>query len=169
MPRTSGWNSARIRLLAPQTDYELVLSQGIRDLNGLALDSAISVPFTTGTIPYPPTNLVFASVSVGYVFACGVTTAGAAYCWGDNFTGALGDWCIYNGALTPVPVAGGAHLRERERQFLPHVRSHHEWYRYCWGAGGSAILSVRVPPPYPSPATPHVRERERRVRPQLRA
>jgi len=47
----------------------------------VALHSAVTVPFTTVTIA-PPTNLVFASVSVGYVHTCGVTTVGDAYCWG---------------------------------------------------------------------------------------
>ena len=35
-------------LLAPQTDYQVVLSQGIRSENGLPLDAAVTVPFTTG-------------------------------------------------------------------------------------------------------------------------
>jgi alpha-tubulin suppressor-like RCC1 family protein len=33
----------------------------------------------------------FASVSTGDYHTCGVTTAGAAYCWGSNDPGALGD------------------------------------------------------------------------------
>ena len=52
-------------LLAPETDYQLALSQGIHGLNRMALDSAITVSFTTGTAPLPATDLVFASVSVG--------------------------------------------------------------------------------------------------------
>ena len=35
--------------LAAKTDYELVVTEGIRDLDGLALESAVTVPFTTGT------------------------------------------------------------------------------------------------------------------------
>lgn len=34
--------------LAPNTDYELVITSGVRDLDGDALDSAVRVPFTTG-------------------------------------------------------------------------------------------------------------------------
>ena len=66
--------------LAPQTDYQLVLSRGIhdvtgvsrgvRDVNGVALDSEVTIPFTTGTMA-PATNLVFASVSVGYTTPVG--------------------------------------------------------------------------------------------------
>jgi len=36
-------------LLAAQTDYQVVLSQGIRSENGLPLDAAVTVSFTTGT------------------------------------------------------------------------------------------------------------------------
>jgi hypothetical protein len=35
--------------LLPQTDYQLVVTTAIRDVSGLALDSAVTVPFTTGT------------------------------------------------------------------------------------------------------------------------
>ncbi|MFL5614856.1 MAG: Ig-like domain-containing protein [Gemmatimonadaceae bacterium] len=35
-------------LLDPLTDYQLIVSQTVRGLNGLALESQISVPFTTG-------------------------------------------------------------------------------------------------------------------------
>jgi hypothetical protein len=42
-------------LLAPQTDYQLLVTTAIRDLNGLALDSAVTVPFTTGTAVAPAT------------------------------------------------------------------------------------------------------------------
>ena len=93
-------------LLAGQTDYQLRLSQGIRDVNGVALESAVAVPFTTGTTG-PSTGLVFASVSAGdFYHNCGVTTTGAAYCWGPNYNGELGDGTTASGN-TPVPVAGG--------------------------------------------------------------
>jgi hypothetical protein len=34
-------------LLLPQMDYQVVVTTAIRDLSGLALDSAVTVPFTT--------------------------------------------------------------------------------------------------------------------------
>jgi alpha-tubulin suppressor-like RCC1 family protein len=100
--------------LAGNTDYQLVVTQAITDVNGLPLDSAITAPFTT--LPPPPPNLVFASVSAGYYHICGVTTAGAAYCWGSNSNGVLGDGTTVDN-FTPVPVAGGH--RDGERGCLP--------------------------------------------------
>ncbi len=60
----------------------------------------------TVTVVPIPLNLVFASVSAGYIHNCGVTTAGAAYCWGNNSTGQLGDGNVYVASATPVAVAG---------------------------------------------------------------
>jgi alpha-tubulin suppressor-like RCC1 family protein len=65
----------------------------------------------------------FTEVHVGHgsaAFVCGLTSGGAAYCWGDNFRGMLGNGsttgpeaCMgYQGTPTacstvPIPVAGG--------------------------------------------------------------
>src|SRR2546427_13146232 len=53
--------------------------------------------------------LMFAAVNAGGYHTCGVTTAGAAYCWGANDAGQLGD-----GTSTPDPspvvVGGGVDL-----------------------------------------------------------
>jgi alpha-tubulin suppressor-like RCC1 family protein len=51
-------------------------------------------------------GLTFATISAGTVHTCGVTTAGAAYCWGNNEFGRLGDNST-QGRSAPVPVAGG--------------------------------------------------------------
>ena len=39
--------------LRANTDYELVVTDGVRDLDGLALEAAVTVPFTTGTSTGP--------------------------------------------------------------------------------------------------------------------
>lgn len=61
----------------------------------------------TGTAAVTLTMLVFARVSAGGSHSCGVTTGGAAYCWGDNRFNQLGDGSTAINSLTPVPVAGG--------------------------------------------------------------
>jgi alpha-tubulin suppressor-like RCC1 family protein len=64
----------------------------------------------TSTLIYPTPvpvsgGLTFATVSAGNLHTCGVTTQGAAYCWGDNSEGELGDGSTTI-QLAPVPVFG---------------------------------------------------------------
>src|SRR5881396_438867 len=67
---------ANLSINNPGTGYTLTAS-------ATGLTSATSTAFNTG--------LMFAMVSAGYGgFACGVTAAQAAYCWGLNGYGALG-------------------------------------------------------------------------------
>ena len=143
-------------LLAAQTDYQLVVSQGIRDVNGAALESAVTVPFTTGTTT-PATNLVFASVSVGWIHACGVTTTGAAYCWGDaggaGWQLGTGSTDYTGGSLTPVPVAGGHTFASVSAGAFRSCGVTTSGAAYCWGNGGLATApGSRAPLPCPLPA-----------------
>ena len=58
------------------------------------------------TVPVPVSGgLKFAVVSVGDYYSCGMTTAGAAYCWGGNFYGQLGTGTTTSSTV-PVKVAG---------------------------------------------------------------
>jgi hypothetical protein len=120
-------------LLGGQTDYHLALSQEIRDLDGTALDSAVTIPFTTGTTG-PATGLVFASVDVGLTHACGVTTEGAAYCWGDNFGGQLGNGTTTS-STTPVPVAGALSFSSISVETNYSCGVTTAGAVYCWGGG----------------------------------
>jgi alpha-tubulin suppressor-like RCC1 family protein len=51
-------------------------------------------------------GLVFTTISAGWSNTCGITTGGAAYCWGSNAYGRLGNGTTTD-AATPVPVSGG--------------------------------------------------------------
>jgi len=52
------------------------------------------------------TVLTLASVTAGDLHSCAVTTNGAAYCWGHNEYGQLGDGSLVSRAI-PTAVAGG--------------------------------------------------------------
>jgi alpha-tubulin suppressor-like RCC1 family protein len=41
-------------------------------------------------------GLTFASLTAGYLHTCGLTSGGAAYCWGDDLFGELGDGSTIN-------------------------------------------------------------------------
>jgi alpha-tubulin suppressor-like RCC1 family protein len=127
-------------LLAPQTHYQAVLTTGIRDVSGLALDSTVTVPFTTGTTA-PAANLVFASVSAGNWHVCGVTTGGSAYCWGDNSRGQLGTGDTAS-STTPVPVAGGLTFKAVSSGLDVTCGITTAGALYCWGEPGGLF------PPY---------------------
>jgi len=50
----------------------------------------------------------FVDLMVAERFACGLTSSGAAYCWGDNQSGELGNGTTsIDPVVTPVPVSGG--------------------------------------------------------------
>ena len=49
---------------------------------------------------------MFTALTAGGQFTCGLSSAGAAYCWGYNFYGQLGDGTTTN-RLTPAAVQGG--------------------------------------------------------------
>jgi alpha-tubulin suppressor-like RCC1 family protein len=59
--------------------------------------------------------LAFTQISVGSsAHTCSVASTSAAYCWGSNFLGQLGDGSTVQ-RLTPVRVAGGLRLQPGER------------------------------------------------------
>ena len=68
----------------------------------------------SGTEPIPPVVPVpFTALTAGEMHTCGLTSAGAAYCWGSNFSGQLGNGATY---MRLTPVAGEfSHLWADER------------------------------------------------------
>jgi len=54
-------------------------------------------------------GVTFASITGGADHTCGLTSGGAAYCWGDNSNGRLGDNTMTQ-RLTPAAVGGWSQL-----------------------------------------------------------
>ena len=69
---------------------------------GLVRESPTLVSNPTGTA-----GVTWASVTLGDFHTCGTTTAGIAYCWGNNDYGKLGDDTTVTSRPKPVAVSGG--------------------------------------------------------------
>ena len=89
-------------------------------------------------------GLTFAQVNTAELlvtpFTCGVTTGGAAYCWGFNGNGELGDGTATN-RLSPVAVLGGlsfAHVSAGSSHACGVTTT--SGAAYCWGWNGNGQL-----------------------------
>jgi alpha-tubulin suppressor-like RCC1 family protein len=87
-------------------------------------------------------GLTFATVSTGSQRTCGVTTGGAAYCWGRNVSGWLGvaQDPLSQSVSIPTPVLGGLTFvmlsTAIEEPFTCAVTA--SGAAYCWGVNGTS-------------------------------
>jgi alpha-tubulin suppressor-like RCC1 family protein len=94
-----------------------------------------------------------ASVTVGNEFACALTDAGQALCWGRNAEGQLGIGTVSNGTQVPTPVAGN--LTFTKLSAGGHTCGlTSNGTAYCWGPNqegeiGTGSTSEVVPAPTP--------------------
>src|SRR5438093_133984 len=87
----------------------------------------------------PTTFAVFAAVSAGQYHTCGVTAAGAAYCWGDNRSGELGDGTTIDRSA-PGLVAGGVSFAAVSAGYAHTCGVTVAGAAYCWGHNGFGQL-----------------------------
>jgi alpha-tubulin suppressor-like RCC1 family protein len=66
-----------------------------------------STTFRAQPVNVAVSGVSFASVALGAQHGCALSTAGTAYCWGENGTGAVGDGTTTD-RHTPVAIAGHA-------------------------------------------------------------
>lgn len=93
-------------------------------------------------------GLLFASISAGgdsiqqkpplpplrvESHTCAITTAGAAYCWGSNRSGQLGNGGIGDSSAVPVPVAGGLTFAKISAGSRHTCGLTTDGAVYCWG------------------------------------
>lgn len=97
-------------------------------------------------------GLVFTRLSVGTYHSCGLTAAGAAYCWGRNQDGELGigtttgpELCPEGGvnvpcSTTPVRVTGGLAFASLSAGAMRTCGLTASGAAYCWGRGQQSSL-----------------------------
>ena len=94
--------------------------------------------YVTSELPVT-TGLTFAQVSAREYYACGVTTAGAAYCWGYNGDGELGNGTTTT-SPTPVAVSGGLTWAAVSAGLYHTCGVTTAGAAYCWGNNGYGEL-----------------------------
>ena len=86
-------------------------------------------------------DLRFTSVSAGGAHSCAITAAGAAYCWGPNEHGQLGDSSTID-RPAPVPVAGGVTFRAVTTGEGHTCGIATDDTPYCWGRNDHGQLGI---------------------------
>jgi alpha-tubulin suppressor-like RCC1 family protein len=121
---------------------------GENEYGELGIDLFATGPNSKLATPTAVTGAItFSSISAGYSHTCGLTSAGAAYCWGYNFYGQLGDGTNTD-RTTPVPVGGGHVFKAISSGGFHTCAIEYSNETYCWGlnafgqAGGSGNLNL---------------------------
>ena len=96
-------------------------------------------------------GLTFAALSAGLgEFFCGIAATGAAYCWGRNLGGSLGDGTTTDRS-SPVPVSGSLSFRSLNLGGAHACGQTVDGALYCWGANpfgqlGDGTTASRLSP-----------------------
>ena len=98
-----------------------------------------SIPCSS--IPVPVSGgLQFSALTTGWFHTCALTRGGAAWCWGSNAQGQLGDAAVTDSSLVPVPVSGGLTFIAISAGSLHTCGLTSSGVVYCWGSGASGEL-----------------------------
>lgn len=109
--------------------------------DGSTVNRRTPAPVATG-------GLEFTQISAGSQHTCGLTATGAAYCWGANFLGQLGD-SSFTDRHVPVPVSGGLSFGtlSTSNHSIQTCGLTNSGATYCWGDGHSIGIDAAVPSP----------------------
>jgi alpha-tubulin suppressor-like RCC1 family protein len=113
---------------------------------------------TTSTVPQlTPTPVLggvsFTGITAGDSHTCGLTTTGAAYCWGINDLGELGNGTTGNRSALPTPVAGGLTFASLSAGISHTCALTSAGVAYCWGVNDIGQLGDGTTTDRSSPTT----------------
>jgi len=105
--------------------------------------------------PVQQSGLTFRRITAGGIeYACGLTAAGSAYCWGQNPGGQLGSNVNVGTTLPnplPLPVQGGLSFRSIAANYSHVCGVTQSGVGYCWGSNHNGQLGNGVATASPTP------------------
>jgi hypothetical protein len=107
------------------------------DLDGVTHCSQLLLP--PEVLPGAPT---FVDLALGPFHGCGIVEGGAAYCWGTNTGGVLGDGTTTDSAV-PIPVRGELRFAQISAESSDHTCGvTTTGSLFCWGSNLSGQLGA---------------------------
>jgi len=115
---------------------------GVSVLGMAALLTLAQAAVALGQDPPPAAgDLRFTAITAGGSHSCGLTSEGAAYCWGKNEFGQLGD-SSHTDRSAPVRVAGGLAFRLLSAGAQHTCGADTDGVPYCWGSNVQGQLGL---------------------------
>jgi alpha-tubulin suppressor-like RCC1 family protein len=111
---------------------------------GSTTGSACAGGLTCQPIPTLVPGITFSSVSASGLLTCGLSTTGAAYCWGSNSVGQLGAGIPADNSphAAPVAVAGGLTFVKLSSHQNNACGLTSDGSVYCWGMNSVGDLGI---------------------------
>ncbi|MDI6734175.1 MAG: Calx-beta domain-containing protein [Patescibacteria group bacterium] len=158
MIASSNLSLAAVFASTTQTDAS-ALANGFNynDLSGLNFASTTITTNAEASIILQRQKIATSSIGVGNgqtsdFFSCGLTELGHVYCWGDSFSGQLGNGTVYiNSEYAGRVWAGAAASIDKDGSYIANIQSislgknhacavSRAGNPYCWGDGTSGKL-----------------------------
>jgi alpha-tubulin suppressor-like RCC1 family protein len=148
VPVTGGLRFAALAAVAPcaLTRSGAAYCWGLNQRGSLGIGSITGPEDCRGnpcsTAPVAVTGgLTFTAITSGDAHVCALDAGGAAYCWGWNDLGQLGDGTTTDRS-SPTPVAGGLRFVKLSAGYASTCGLTSDGTAYCWGFNESGQLGV---------------------------